>query len=103
MRQFAVAEQVQQSDARTAPAVPRVAFLADTFHEVNGAARTCRELTAFANRRGYPFFSVRFADREAFVQQGAFWSQELKRSPIALGIDPDLRFDLLFYRLRSRL
>src|SRR5215469_3574158 len=103
MSNSAASEPTKMSNAGTANAVPRVAFLSDTFHEVNGAARTCRELTAFANRRGYPFFSVRFADREAFVQQGAFWSQELKRSPIALGIDPDLRFDLLFYRLRSRL
>lgn len=41
--------------------VPRVAFLADTFHEVNGAARTSRELAAFAQRRGYPFLRVCFA------------------------------------------
>jgi phosphatidylinositol alpha 1,6-mannosyltransferase len=97
------AEQAEQSDARIAPAVPRVAFLADTFHEVNGAARTCRELTAFANRRGYPFLSVRFSGRETFARQGSFRILELRRSPISIGVDPDLRFDLAFYRLRSRL
>jgi glycosyltransferase involved in cell wall biosynthesis len=96
-------DQTQHSDARVDSAVPRVAFLTDTFHEVNGAARTCRELTAFANRRGYPFFSVRFSNRETFVRQDAFWNLELKRSPISVGVDPDLRFDLLFYRLRNRL
>ena len=78
-------------------------MLSDTFHEVNGAARTCRELTAFANRRGYPFFSVRFSGHDGFVSEGPFWTLELKRSPISFGIDPDLRFDLMFYRLQTRL
>jgi hypothetical protein len=63
--------------------VPPVAFLTDTFHEVNGAARTCRELAAFANRREHPmvrgFIStigflaaphMRGALRLAFGQQG---------------------------------
>jgi phosphatidylinositol alpha 1,6-mannosyltransferase len=84
-------------------AVPRVAFLTDTFHEVNGAARTCRELAAYANRRGYPFLSVRFARQEGFQRKGQFWTLELKRTPISIGVDPDLRFDLLFYRLRREL
>jgi len=94
---------VEESVQRVPSGIPRVAFLADTFHEVNGAARTCRELTAFANRQGYPFFSVRFAQQESFTQQGAFWTMELTRSPISVGVDPDLRFDLTFYRLRERL
>ncbi len=84
-------------------AIPRVAFLTDTFHEVNGAARTCRELAAFANRRGYPFLSVRFARHEDFKREGQLWTLDLKRSPISIGVDPDLRFDLLFYRFRARL
>ncbi len=83
----------------TASRVPRVAFLTDTFHEVNGAARTCRELTAFALRRGYPFFNVRFARRETLQNRGPFWTMELRRSPLAIGVDPDLRFDLTFFRL----
>jgi phosphatidylinositol alpha 1,6-mannosyltransferase len=95
--------QLQHSDSQIAAAVPRVAFLADTFHEVNGAARTCRELTAFANRRGYPFFSVRFAKRESFAPGDSFSALELRRSPVSVGVDPDLRFDLTFFRLRSRL
>jgi glycosyltransferase involved in cell wall biosynthesis len=84
-------------------AVPRVAFLTDTFHEVNGAARTCRELAAFANRRGYPFLNVRFARQQGFQREGQFWRLELKRTPISIGVDSDLRFDLLFYRLRRQL
>ena len=34
---------------------PRIALFADTFYEVNGAARTCREWDAFARRRRLPF------------------------------------------------
>src|SRR5262245_25127272 len=83
--------------------VPRVAFLADTFHEVNGAALTCRQLVAFAARRRYPFFSVRFAHQESFAASGPLWTMELKRSPLSIAVDPDLRFDLTFYRLQRRL
>jgi hypothetical protein len=39
-------------------AAPRVALLADTFHEVNGAARTCREWDDYARRRQLPFLCV---------------------------------------------
>ena len=83
--------------------IPRVAFLTDAFHQVNGAARTCREFAAFAKRQGFPFFSVRFAEKEYLANQDSFWILELKRSPIAIGVDPDLRFDLMFYRLRRQL
>src|SRR5262245_24868508 len=83
--------------------VPRVAFLADTFHEVNGAALTCRQLVAFATRRRHPFFSVRFARQESFDTDGPLWTMEMKRSPISIAVDPDLRFDLTFYRLQRLL
>jgi phosphatidylinositol alpha 1,6-mannosyltransferase len=83
--------------------IPRVAFLADTFHEVNGAARTCREFAAFASRRGYPFFSVRFAGSELFDHNDPFWTLELKHSALSIGMDSDLRFDLLFYLQSERL
>src|SRR5262245_11679081 len=99
MDNSAAAEPVKSYAPRTAPAAPRVAFLPDTFHEVNGAARTCREFAAFAKRSGYPFLSVRFADRESFTEEGPFRTLELKRSPISMGVDPDLRFDLMFHRL----
>ena len=82
--------------------VPRVAFLADSFHEVNGAAMTCRALAAFARRRGYPFLSVRFARREGSAAEGAYQVQEFRRGPLSIGVDPDLRFDLTFCRLRER-
>ena len=44
-------------------AAPRVALIADTFYEVNGVARTCREWEAFSRRRGLPFFCARWAGR----------------------------------------
>lgn len=103
MDDSAAVKTTRDSPARVTAAVPRIAFLADSFHEVNGAARTCRELTAFARRRNYPFFSVRFSGRESFTQQDSFWTLEFKRGPISIGVDPDLRFDLAFYRLRRRL
>jgi glycosyltransferase involved in cell wall biosynthesis len=70
---------------------------------VNGAARTCREFAAFARRRGYPFFSVRFAGRESLDAQGPFWTMEMKRGPLSFGVDPDLRFDVTFWRFQERL
>src|SRR3974390_203159 len=44
----------------TVPAA-RVALFADTFYEVNGAARTCREFESFAHRNQFPFLCVRWA------------------------------------------
>jgi glycosyltransferase involved in cell wall biosynthesis len=83
--------------------IPRVAFLTDTFHEVNGAARTCRELTAFAKRRGHPFYCVRFGRQESASESDSFPTLEFRRGPLSIGLDPDLRFDLTFFRLRKPL
>ena len=76
---------------------PRVAFLADSFHEVNGAARACRELEAYAKRKGYPFFSARFGPEPHFGQDGSVTTLQLKRSWMAFPVDPDLKFDPRFY------
>src|SRR5262249_44096538 len=81
---------LQSAPQRAAPGVPRVAFLTDTFHEINGAARTCREFAAFAQRRGCPFLSVRFGQHETFAQHDSFWMMEQRRSPLSIGVDPDL-------------
>jgi glycosyltransferase involved in cell wall biosynthesis len=83
--------------------IPKVAFLTDSFHEVNGAALTCRELAAYARRSDYPFFSVRFARQESFEDTDPFWTLEMRRGPLSVGVDPDLRFDLTFFRLREAL
>ncbi len=77
---------------------PRVALLADTFYEVNGAARTCRELAAFAERRGYPFLTVCYSKNAPLTGMRDVRCLELRRSRLAVRVDPDLFFDPLFYR-----
>ena len=76
---------------------PRVALLADTFHEVNGAARTCRELAAFAERRGYPFLTVCYSKNAPPEGVRDPRLLELRRSRLAVRVDPDLSFDPLFH------
>ena len=79
---------------------PRIALFADTFHEVNGAARTCREWEAFARRRGLPFLCIRWGRQSGTSEDGPVWSMELERSRLSFPIDPDLRFDTRFLRCR---
>ncbi|MBV8903799.1 MAG: glycosyltransferase [Acidobacteriia bacterium] len=79
---------------------PRVALMADTFYEVNGAARTCREWEAFARRRRIPFFCVRRSPRAfrgtALAAHHTVWTMDIGRSALAYRIDTDLYFDALF-------
>ena len=86
---------------------PRIALFADTYHEVNGAARTCREWEAFAQRRGLPFLCVRWEkkmagepplpDGRGSVEHNG-GPVELRRSRLCLPLDPGLEFDFRFYR-----
>jgi glycosyltransferase involved in cell wall biosynthesis len=76
-------------------AATRVALFADTFYEVNGAARTCREWDAFARRHRLPFFCVRWGRDRAVSAEAC----ELVRSSLAFLVDSDLRFDPIFYRV----
>jgi phosphatidylinositol alpha 1,6-mannosyltransferase len=80
---------------------PRIALLADTYYEVNGAARTCREWEAFARQRELPFFCIRWGKRQALSTHGPVWTMDLVRSRSAVRIDPDLYFDLRFARVRA--
>jgi len=73
--------------------MPRVALFADTFHEVNGAARTCREWHAFAHRRQIPFLCVRWGPARGVTDDGPVRTLELARSRWAFPVDSDLRFD----------
>jgi len=77
---------------------PRIALLADTFHEVNGAARTCREWEAFAIRHRLPFLSVRWGSQPGRRAEGWLRILELSRSKCGFQLDTDLHFDLLFHR-----
>jgi phosphatidylinositol alpha 1,6-mannosyltransferase len=83
--------------------VPRVAFFADSFHEVNGVARTSREFARFAQERQYPFFSVHTGPETRHITNGAFETFELRNSAAVLRLQGDLAFDLLFLRQRARL
>jgi glycosyltransferase involved in cell wall biosynthesis len=77
---------------------PRIALFADTFHEVNGAARTCREWDAFARRRNLPFLCIRWGPQAGVHEAGAVRTIELARSRLRFAIDPDLSFDMRFAR-----
>jgi glycosyltransferase involved in cell wall biosynthesis len=82
--------------------VPRVALFCDTFHEVNGAALTCRQLVAFARRRGYPLFNVRGGPATRVFENGSITVHELRRSPCSLDLGADLKADPFLLRYRSR-
>ncbi|MBL8222624.1 MAG: hypothetical protein JNL62_25520, partial [Bryobacterales bacterium] len=66
---------------------PRVAFLSDCFHEVNGVALTSRELDAFARRRGYPFLSLHCAPESSAAGEGEYRRVELARSRWKVAVD----------------
>ena len=77
----------------------RVAFLPDSFHEVNGVAHTSRNFTAYAQRQAHPFLCVRAGTRTPALQQdGSVTSLELPRSRVSVAIEKDLSFDPLFWR-----
>ncbi len=81
---------------------PRIAFFPDSFHEVNGAALTCRQLEAYAARQERDFMTVRCGPREFFQHTGHSWRLQLRRGRAAIPIDRDLSFDpLLFLRRRE--
>ena len=77
----------------------RVAFLPDSFHEVNGVAHTARNFAAYAQRQDLPFLCIRAGTRTpAIVQEGSVTSFELPRSRASILIEKDLSFDPLFAR-----
>ncbi|WP_260735392.1 glycosyltransferase [Tunturiibacter lichenicola] len=78
---------------------PRVAYLPDSFHEVNGVAHTSRNFVAYAQRHGLPFLCVRAGTREiSFEQTGELRTLELERSRGSVRMEKDLEFDTLFWR-----
>lgn len=81
------------------PQPVRVAYFADSFHEVNGMARTSRELDAFAHRSGHPFLCVRAGKTTRTAQEGAHYVLELRRSETtSIPVESDLSFDPLLGR-----
>jgi phosphatidylinositol alpha 1,6-mannosyltransferase len=85
--------------------VPRVAYLPDTFYEVNGVAHTSRQFEAFALRKGLPFFCLHPGKRGSEIQerqQGELSVLEIPRgSLISFPLEKDLSFDPAFFRHKS--
>ena len=83
-------------------ATPRVAYLPDTFYEINGVAHTSRQFEAFAQRRGLPFFCLHPGKRESAIheqQQGELTTLEIPRgSAVSVRLEKDLTFDPAFVR-----
>ncbi len=77
---------------------PRVAFLPDTFHEVNGVALTSRQLEAFARRRQIPFLSIHPGPVNETVTDGPVTIRQLQRGPASVPLDTNLPYDLLMGR-----
>lgn len=82
---------------------PRVAFFADSFHEVNGVALTSRNIDSYARRNGLPFFSCHAGPESVVRREGCVTTCELDLSRLSFGLERDLRFDLLFLRHRKLL
>src|SRR5215471_1618201 len=79
--------------------LPRVAYLPDSFHEVNGVAHTSRNFFAYAQRHDLPFLCIRAGTRPQPIEDnGNLRSLELSRSRASIRIEQDLQFDPLFWR-----
>lgn len=76
----------------------RVAFFADSFHEVNGVALTSRMLEHYARQRGYPFLSVHTGPETRCWDLGSVRRVELALGRGSLWLEADLRFDVLYMR-----
>ena len=81
----------------------RVAFMPDSFHEVNGVAHTARSFTSYAERQGLPFLCIRAALPEVRggpvrCTQGSVTTLDLPRSRASIRMEKDLTFDPLFLR-----
>lgn len=76
----------------------RVALFADCFHEVNGAAHSCRQLVQYAARHNLPFLSVHGGRRTELIQEGSVIKLELQRGHATFPVDVDFGCDLLLWR-----
>lgn len=81
----------------------RIALFADSFHEVNGFALTCRQFHAFARRRGLPFITYTYGPDAQLRSDGATCLSQLNSSSASIPIDGALAFDPLFGRHYRRI
>jgi phosphatidylinositol alpha 1,6-mannosyltransferase len=82
--------------------VLRIAFFPDSYLEINGAAMTCQKLTGYARERGYPFLCIHAGKKNESVADGDFVEMSLKRSPLSITLDADLKYDPFFNRHLKR-
>jgi len=83
---------------------PRVAYMPDSFHEVNGVAHTSRNFQAYAERHNLPFLCIRAGNRKiSWQQQSQLHVLECRRSSFSLKLEKDLYFDLLYMRYASEI
>jgi phosphatidylinositol alpha 1,6-mannosyltransferase len=77
---------------------PRVAFFPCVYHEVDGVAKTSRELEAFASRHEIPFFMVHAGPRDEITTAGTVTRIQMRRGPVKFPLDQAHDYDLLFLR-----
>ena len=77
---------------------PRVALFTDCFHEVNGAAHSCRQLVQYAAKHDLPFLSVHSGPRAELIRQGSVIKLELERGRTTFPVDADFGCDPLLWR-----
>lgn len=83
--------------------LPRVAFLTDTYNEVNGVALTSRQFAAFARRRDYPFLCAYGGDKDVRERRGSVAHVQLQRGSLSFNLDKGLRHDPLLWRYAREL
>lgn len=76
----------------------RVAYFPDSFLEVNGVAMTSNRLIGFVRKRGYPFLCVYAGPKTEVRHEDNITFISLKRSPVSIRMDEDLKYDPLFQR-----
>ena len=82
--------------------IPRVAFFPDSYLEVNGVAMTSKRLVGYAKRHGYPYLCIHAGKKTLTTTDESITHLSLKRSPVALPMDEDLKYDPLFQRHTNR-
>jgi glycosyltransferase involved in cell wall biosynthesis len=80
---------------------PRVAFFPDSFFEINGVARTCRQLETFARDQNFPFLTLLGGKEVSESKSGSVHRLQLQRSPLAFPVETDLTFDLWLWRYKD--
>lgn len=77
----------------------RVAFLSDSYLEVDGVANTARQYEAYARRWDMPFLMVHGGyEQEKTLHDGNFTRIELPRGPFRFALDRNHDFDLWLLR-----